>query len=100
MRGKAAAALRLEQLIGENVLLRHRPVGRDLFGINELEHFSPRFPGAVVAAALLTEAVHLAAVVVADEAVVGVAEVAAFVEMRAMQRNRLAALTPGRRSIG
>ena len=76
MRGKAPAALRLEHLIGEHVLFSDIPVRRDLLRIDVLVWLLAGRSGTLRTACGEVEAVHLAAVVIADEAGVRVPEIA------------------------
>ncbi len=90
MRREASAALGLEHVIAEHVLLRDRPVGRDLLRIDVLVDRRPGFAGARdLVAVLRTEPIHEAVIVVVEESVVVVVVVARRDEVDLLERNVL-----------
>ena len=88
MGGKTAAALGLEQMVAQDVLVGHVPVWRDLIGVDVLVG---RGDVAAAGAAAEAEAVHGAAVEVAQEAVIAVTGIAVAAELDLLERDDLIA---------
>src|SRR5690242_13532022 len=74
MARKAAAALCLEHLVAEHIVLRNKPIGLNVVWIDVLIRQRTDFPTAL-AATLGAEAVHLALIVIFDEALPAMAEI-------------------------
>ena len=87
--GKAPAALRLKHLVGEDVLLGNIPIRFYLRRIDVLIRPSSGFSGAAVASAFQIEAVHLAVVVVANETLPRMTEIANLGEIDLLELNGL-----------
>jgi hypothetical protein len=96
---KASAALRLEHVIGEDIMPRDVPVRNDVFGIDVLVGRSQRPAMTVSAGPFPIKAVHLTAVVVVQKALARMAEVAGFPQRHFFERNCFVVEAAGRRPV-